>query len=106
MHVVGCVGATHPVAGELDWGWWDCAAASRTDCPNGLAVGDGGGATPDTQRSEHETDRNDKGHDDSEAEQTRGAKQGGERVGGRQQRSGHKKFSPGGLWERQRVHEG
>lgn len=32
----------------------------------------------------------------------------GERVEGRQERSesGQKKFSPRGLWERQRVHEG
>lgn len=38
--VAGCGGATRPVAGGSDWGCWDCAAASRTGCPNGLAVRD------------------------------------------------------------------
>lgn len=100
VHAVGCVGATHPVVGELDWGWWDCAAASRMDCPNGLAVGDRD-ATPDTETPEHETNRNDKGRDESEAEQRDKGGKTGVRVGGRQERSGHKKFSPRGLWERE-----
>lgn len=39
VHVAGCGGATRPGAGGSDWGCWDCAAASRTGCPNGLAVG-------------------------------------------------------------------
>lgn len=39
VRVVGCGGATRPEVGESDWGCWDCAAASRTGCPNGLAVG-------------------------------------------------------------------
>lgn len=40
--------------------------------------GTGTGATPDTQTSEHETNRNDRGRDDSEAEQRdKGGKTGG-----------------------------
>lgn len=37
VRVAGCGGATRPGAGGSDWGCWDCAAASRTGCPNGLA---------------------------------------------------------------------
>lgn len=36
--VAGCVGATPPDVGGSYWGCWDCAAASRRDCPHGLAL--------------------------------------------------------------------
>lgn len=35
--VAGCIGATPPNVGGSYWGCWDCAAASRRDCPHGLA---------------------------------------------------------------------
>lgn len=55
VHVAGCGGATCPGAGESDWGCWDCAAASRTGCPNGLAVG-----TTQKRRREHTTNEKEK----------------------------------------------
>lgn len=55
VHVAGCGGATCPGAGGSDWGCWDCAAASRTGCPNGLAVG-----TTQKRRREHTTNEKEK----------------------------------------------
>lgn len=59
MHVAGCVGATRPGVGESDWGCWDCAAASRMGCPNGLAIGVGAGRQSHTH-THPSTNRNDK----------------------------------------------
>lgn len=38
MRVAECGGGKRPWGGDSDWGCWDCAAASRTGSPNGLAV--------------------------------------------------------------------
>lgn len=37
MCVAGCVGAMRPGVGGSDWDCWNCAAASRRGCPDGLA---------------------------------------------------------------------
>lgn len=55
VHVAGCGGVTCPGARGSDWGCWDCAAASRTGCPNGLAVG-----TTQKRRREHTTNEKEK----------------------------------------------
>lgn len=104
MRVAGCGGATGPGAGESDWGRWDCAAASRTGCPSGLAV-----ETTRRRRTKHTgrktgtgshaTGQGGVGKTDGTVgrheQKKKKAREGGT-VEGRQQRSEsrHKKFSP------------
>lgn len=126
MRVAGCGGATRPAVGESDWGCWDCAAASRTGCPDGLAVRDdtqphaAEHGDSNTHTHTHVTKDTKATHQDREMwgrwtrredRTDKKAREGG-RVEGRQERSEsrHKKFSPRGkskkqrgLWERQRV---
>lgn len=122
--VAGCGGATRPVAGGSDWGCWDCAAASRTGCPNGLAVRDDKQShtadntkiqthehkhvTKDTRRRTRTQRCGEDGRDRKTGRQDRQKI----REGGRQERSQtrHEKFSPRGesekqreLWEKQKV---
>lgn len=89
VHVAGCGGATCPGAGGSDWGCWDCAAASRTGCPNGLAVG-----TTQKRRREHTTNEKEKKNSDAPQQRREEDRktEGGEDCGKKMKETGVKKI--------------
>lgn len=89
VHVAGCGGATCPGARGSDWGCWDCAAASRTGCPNGLAVG-----TTQKRRREHTTNEKEKKNSDAPQQRREEDRktEGGEDCGKKMKETGVKKI--------------